>query len=491
MVGWLLKHQWKSEIRSSVWHRNALVNLFLGLSVVYLAGNFLFLGFLLDDILLKIFPRESPLEQLNKYLLYYFFAGFIVRYFFQKLPALDILPYLHLPVKKSSLSLFMLVRSMFGIYNLLGLFLFLPFAFDLVLPYYSTAEFAGWTAGIASTILFANYLLIYIKRVTDVKIKAYLLLIGTFATLVALEYFDVFDFSAISGALFDQLFLNPWVCVLPLTLALGAFALNLRYLKGHMYAEDLVPAESSSTGTLQTGFLTRFGKEGVLMDTEFKLIWRNKRPRSVLLITGLFLFYGLLIFTNPENEGSYLLYILFAIIIVGMFTLNYGQYLLGWEGSHFDQILTRGVDFKTLYRSKFYLLALVSTVCLVLATPYVYFGWDILYLLFCTWLFNIGINTCMVMFFGSINPKKIELGKSTVFNWQGVGAAQFLLGLPVILLPVLIFSLFSWLISPMAGITALGVAGFLGLLMAPLFINGLAAFMKKRRHEIADGFRNS
>src|SRR5690606_19655059 len=159
------------------------------------------------------------------------------------------------------------------------------------------------------------------KKATGARMAPYLVLIAVFTLLVGLEWWGIFDFSIVSSALFDQLYLRPWMAIVPVALAAFMFGVNYRYLKSHMYAEDLLPEGKSSTGALQTGFLTRLGQEGLLMDTELKLIWRNKRPRSVLLMTTLFLFYGLLIFTNPDNEGSYPLYIIFAIIITGMFTL--------------------------------------------------------------------------------------------------------------------------------------------------------------------------
>lgn len=110
----------------------------------------------------------------------------------------------------------------------------------------------------------------------------------------------------------------------------------------------------------------------------------------MLLITILFLGYGLLVFPQPEYQGNYLMYIMFSIIITGMFMLNYGQYLLGWEGNHFDHILTRNVSFKDYYLSKVLLFAITSGAAMILSIPYAYFGWEILLVLFVVFLSILG-----------------------------------------------------------------------------------------------------
>jgi hypothetical protein len=84
----------------------------------------------------------------------------------------------------------------------------------------------------------------------------------------------------------------------------------------------------------------------------------------------MFLGYGLLVFPTDEYAGNHLMYVLFSVIITGMFIFNYGQYLLGWEGSHFDHILTRKVDFSDYYKSKYLLCASVSGSARLQSIPY-------------------------------------------------------------------------------------------------------------------------
>ena len=100
----LLRLEWKSALRSPVLHKNLLVNLFLVLTFLYLAANFLVLGFLLDNILMevpidgitnKLFPDDWVLRKLNRFLIYYFLVDFVVRYCMHQLAELAFQTLLH------------------------------------------------------------------------------------------------------------------------------------------------------------------------------------------------------------------------------------------------------------------------------------------------------------------------------------------------------------------------------------------------------------
>lgn len=482
---------WKEKLRSPVWNKNLLINLVLFMSLAYMASMFLFLGFKVDDVLLKLFKRSSPLEMVNSILLYYFFFDLLLRYFMQKLPALSITPYLHLPVSRKSLVHFMLFKSTWSPFNWMHLLLFVPFMLEVPFTYYTDSEAWGWSIGIVSTILAVNFLATHLKRTAETDTRIYVGMIIGLALIIGLDYFGVIPFSDLSKWLFNQLFLHPVTALVPLALAIVGYGVNFRFLNQNMYMSRITKVRETQVSYAGGGFLSRFGLLGKLAELEMKFIWRNKRTRSVLLITVLFLGYGLFVFPNPEFQGQPLMHMLFSIIITGMFTLNYGQYLLGWEGSHFDHILTRNVSYRDYYASKLVVFALVSTTCMILAIPYVYFGWEILFTLFCVYLYNMGVSSFMVMFFGSFNPKKIDLVKSTVFNWQGVGVAQFLLIIPIMGIPLGVLGIGMLYFGPLKATALIGVLGLLGLAGTPYWLRLMGKWLGARRHEIADDFRNS
>lgn len=489
---------WKESLRSAIWHRKALVNALLIFMFIYLASSLALLGVVLDDVLIKLpfdeityrqFKESFVLRRLNQFLLYYFFGDFLLRYFMQKLPALSIQPLLHLPIKKSTMVHLMLSRSVLSPFNLWHFIVLGPFVFELFdnLP---TAQAMGWTFGMGALIMANNFWLLLLKRTSDVDTRVYVALILGFISLIAIDWFELIDTLQVSMNLFNQLFIHPWTAVAPLILAAVAYWINHRYLRANMYLQKLRSNKRSEYAYTGGGVLSRFGKIGLLSEMEFKFIWRNKRPRSVLLLTVLFLGYGLLVFPNEEFQGSYLVYVLFSIIITGMFMMNYGQYLLGWDGSHFDHVLTRGVSFEDYYMGKFVMMTIVSATSMILSTPYAYFGMEVLLVLFAVFLYNVGINAHVTMFFGSFNPKKIDLTNATVFNWQGVGASQFIFIFPVMGLPVGLFGLGAWIWGPMGGSIFLGTIGILGILGTKYWIALLAKWLRSQRYQISTDFRD-
>lgn len=463
-----------------------------------MASMFLILGIVLDDILIKIpfegidyrtFGESFVLRRLNQFLLYYFLADLILRYFMQKLPAMAVQPYLHLPLKRSNLVHFMLVKTIWSPFNLLYILIFLPFVIEL----FDNLDFLpafGWTIGFVATIYCVNFFLIFIKRTSDVDTRVYLGMLAGFIAIVGLDWYDIVDFQHVSALFFNTFFIYPVTVLIPIALAGFCYWLNFRYVRANLYLSRLSKTTRNEVSYVGSGILARFGIVGRLTELEFKFIWRNKRPKSVLLITVLFLGYGLLVFPNEEYAGNYLMYVLFSIIITGMFMLNYGQYLLGWEGSHFDHILTRNVSFKDYYLSKYLLFAIVSASAMILSIPYAYFGWEVLLVLFSVFLFNLGVGSHFVMFFGSLNPKKIDLSQGSMLNWQGVGAAQFLLVIPVLGLPLAVFGIGSFIWGSTEAILLIGLLGLLGLAGTRIWIGLLAKWLEKQRYEISNDFRN-
>ncbi|GAB4378763.1 MAG: DUF5687 family protein [Salibacteraceae bacterium] len=495
----LFRIEWKSVLRSPLWGRNLLVNLLLWLSFLYLVGLVVLAGVLMDDVLIKIpldeisYRQYGPsfvIRRLNRFLLYYFFGDFVLRYFMQKLPALSVQPLLHLPVRRKWLANFMLIRSGFNAINLIHLLLFVPFIIEVFsnLPF---SEAVGWSVGFIGSVITMNYVAIYLKRKAQIDARVYFTLLFVFVLLILLDWYGLLPVQAVSAAIFNAFFLYPPALLVPALLAVLCYALNFRFLLKNMYLDDLMDAgkaEVSYRGT--SGLFSKFGLAGVLAELDLKLIWRNKRPRSAALASLLFLLFGVVVFPNPDLAGNGLTICLFALIITGMFILNYGQYLLGWEGGWFDHILTRNVSFYQYYLGKYLLFALVSTLFMLLSTPYVYFGWEILLALFCLYLYNLGINVHLVMFFGSWNPKKIDLTKSSMMNIQGTGMSQFLLAIPVLGLPIGIYFVGVLLYGELGGYLLLGVVGLLGLAFTRWLLKLLAKWLWVNRHEIAEDFRN-
>src|SRR5688500_18104689 len=126
MVSLLLAHSWKKYTRSFSFSKAAATMIFTGLMGLLMSLYAIALGYSLDLIIVNGLKQSDSIHFLNGLLLYYFGFEFILRYLMQNLPVLDIQPYLHLPMKKSNMVHYLLIRSLLHLINLLIFFLFAP-----------------------------------------------------------------------------------------------------------------------------------------------------------------------------------------------------------------------------------------------------------------------------------------------------------------------------------------------------------------------------
>ena len=67
------------------------------------------------------------------------------------------------------------------------------------------------------------------------------------------------------------------------------------------------------------------------------------------------------------------------------------------------------------------------------------------------------------MFGGTFNRKKINLDEKAAFNFQGTGAVQWIIGLPLMILPMGIFALINWQVNFEIAVIILAGLGFTGI----------------------------
>lgn len=491
MILTLLKHQWKSEIRSSVFNKSIALNIILGLLVLYFGGIFLLLGFYLDDILVKAFPGQDVVAVFNGGLLYYFLMDLFFRFLLQELPVLAVQPYLHLPIKKNKLVHYLLVKSVPGFFNFLPFLVIVPFMVSAVVPAVGPGAAAVWLLALMAVTLLNNFLLLYFKRQMSTK-PLYTLAFGLFITsLMLLDYFGLVQLKLVSRAVFGAILQQPWLVAIPILLTAGAYILNFKYLRAHTYPEELkVHKASAATGTT-ISFLNRFGEIGKLIELEVKLIWRHKRTKSILFMSVFFLFYGLIFYPNERYMEGFGFLVFVGIILSGMPMFNYGQFLPGWQSAHFDGLLTQRISPFQFYRAKYWLMVPIMVLAYVITLPYGYFGYKIILINTATLLFNIGVNVFVIFFFSVYNKDRLDLSKGSAFNWQGVGASKFVMMLPAMLLPVLIYLPFGLMDVPYAGVATIGGVGLLGIVFQKQLLQWSANRFIENKYKLAAGYRHS
>jgi len=490
MIKWFIQHQWKQEIRSSIWQKNIALNIIVGFFMVIMLLYLLMLGIFLDKVLEDVVKDANADITLSKIIIYYFIATFLMRFFLQSLPAMEIVPYLHLRIKKKTIAWFMIFKSLFSFFNIIPFLIFLPFALGYMVDEFNGFQAFIWFAAVFLFELSSNFKLIYFKRKFTLNPKIILILIGGIAALIALDKFDLFSISSISLWYFTQLQSN-WIWVLlPLATTLLFIGWNLQMIRKNSYLDDLTPKKAEGEMlSSKLNLLQNFGKTGELILGEVKLILRNKRSKSVVFLIPFFLLYGLFFYPQEMYNESTGLLVFVGIFVTGGFLIAYGQYLMAWESSHFDFILSSNIGIQDYFKAKYFLLVIPTVILYFLTIPYMYFGMEIFWINFATLFYNLGVNAPLLLFTSSFNKKRMDLSKGAMMNYQGVGINNFILVLPLLAVPALLYWLVSSLFGYLPAVLTLGILGVLGLLFNQSLIRLAVNNFNKQRYKIANGYR--
>ncbi|WP_129715348.1 DUF5687 family protein [Pedobacter sp. SYP-B3415] len=489
MLTTFLTHQWKSFWRSRNRGGSIAAQVVLGFFMLYFMLIAIAIGLFMPQFIGKLFPGQDVFVVFTGLLLYNFVLDFAARLQLQDLPTLSIVPYLHLNIRKQQIVNFLNLRALFTVFNLYPFLLFGPFTLYRISQAYGTTAGVMMFVAVISLSLFNNYLVLYVKRKSIGNAFIAILVVAVLAVFGLLEYLHIISILGFSSAIFMPVMKQPLLALIFPVMALIVFLINSAYLRANLYTEELSTREEKKAST-DYAFLNRFGRVGELAALELKLILRHKRSKNSLTMGALFLFYGFLFYKQEHlAKDSFGMMLFAAVFMTGISIITYGQFMYAWQSAHFDGLLANKVDFKNFIRAKFLLFTIASTLVTLLSSFYGFLSWKLLLLHLAAYLYNVGFGTVIVLYFANFNFKRLDLSKGASFNWQGVGATQWILGLPFLLLPLVIYIPFGLADKPYIGLIALGLFGLITWLMRPFWINMLTKKFEKQRYKLAEGFR--
>ena len=490
LLKWFINHQWKQSFRSTIFQRNLAVNIFLGFIVLLLFVEFLAGGIYLSDKWQELFPDVHPVTKFNSFLLYYFGMDFVMRFFIQNLPVMSIEPYLHLPIRKSSIINYLLGKAFLSFFNFFPFLILIPFMIFQVFPAYGSEKAWLWIISISASIFTMNYLLVYFKRqlANNPKVVGFLgLAIGT---LILLDNLGVFSFSEISSTIYNSMVDIEFYFLIPILVLVLVYTMNFRFLKANMYPEEISLKRKQKVDSISSmKYLKGLGKFGELVSLEMRLFLRHKRTKSVLYIGSILLFYGLIFYTQPEYDNVLWFKILIGWFTTGVMIYNYLNYAFSYESNYFDALLAHNIDMKEYFEMKLKIAIIIGSVFFIASTPYLYFGWEILFVHFCVYVYNIGFMSFMLLYIATYNKNRMDLSKGAAFNYQGIGASNWLAMLPAMLIPILMYVAFNAFGYPYLGIIAIAVIGLLGLLFSKSLMSIILKQFQQKKYIMAEGFR--
>jgi len=482
----LLIHQWKEKVRSPFWQKNIWLNILLGILGIYLLMNIIIIGFFADVILKKIFAGINIVDAFTGILFYYFAFDLIIRFLVQKLPTLSIQPYLTLPIKKSTLLHYPLLKSVSCFINLIPVLLIVPF-FIKVICSTSTPSFClVWIITVFSLIATNNFLNFSLKKYFS---ERPILILTLFAIIGMLIYLDITKIISCSRYFTEALLYlaqSIWFVAIPISISVLSYYIGYYLLKKNAYIEDRQIKERINSNGFS--FLSRYGEVGLLMRTEIKMILRNKRPKSMLYVSLMILAYGF-IFYKDKNLDNYLILFFIGFFLTSAFAITYSQLSYSWESSFFDSYLANKISPYNYIKSKYLLFAVASFISYIVTLPYAFISAKIAYINTAMLLYNIGISSIIMLFLCTYNSTRIDLGRSQFMNYQGTGFIQYLSVIPLFGFPLFVHLLFKHFDLSQFSFYPIGFIGFIAIVFNKYLLKMVTNQFIRKRYKMALGFR--
>ncbi len=478
--------EWKSFFRSPNLAINIILKilvyfylfLFALLALVYGAGTYFFIEEM--DMV--------PFEVVNKYIIYYFTVDLFVRYIFQRFNPLNIKPLLATNVSKKKIVNFILAKSTISIFNIINYLYLIPLTVVFLINDGFSLKLLTWGISLLALVNVNNLLNLLLNKKNAVFFSVF----GILAVCGALHYWQIIDITVYTQYFYTSFYEYPFLILVLAAALFFMYRYSFTFYKNSLYLDKGLQKKKDEVQNVNLTWLDRFGVTGTFLKLDIKMLMRNKRSKTAMISSFVFIFYGLLIFTNiVDMYSSPVFYIFGAIFVTGGFVFNFGNYIPSWDSSYYPFMMTQNITYKNYLKSKWWLMVIATILCTFLATFYLYFGWPVYLMVFSAALFNIGINSYLVMLSGAFVKTPIDLstnknlmGDKTAFNINSL-----LLAMPKIFLPVILFFIGKIIYNDVLGCILVGLVGIIGLAFRDLIFKQIERIYKAEKYKTIQAYK--
>ena len=483
-----------ADKRHPMYDQNKFAKYLIGFSLALGAVYLIMFAFLFIGLFSEIFPSMEPYHIFNKGMCYLLMADFLMRFTMNKLPVQEIKPFVLLPMGKNRVLRSYLVLNGLSGYNLIWMFMLVPFGFGTLFKYFGFVGVLGFLVGYWLLMLLNNYWYVLCRTLMNQNILYVLLPIAVYGLLlVGLLVPDTNYIGNFCLELGEGFFQWEWPTFVGVIVVIwGMFELC------HIVQKRVVYKELSKTEVVKKlkkvaeyKFLDRFGEVGEYMRLEIKLLSRNKVPRTQFFmgLSIMLMFSAALAFTDVY-DGAFMRYFVtvYNFSVLGVLVLSQ---TMSYEGNYLDGLMSRKESILNLLRAKYYVQCVLLLLPLaIMLIPIAKGKLTLLSALACFFLAS-GFTFWILMQMAVYN--KLTLNLNTKVTGKNSGGSFFqtmiiMAGFfgPVIIIRPLI-ALFS---EPTAMLIILAIGlGF--TLTHPLWLRNIYKRFMQRRYENMEGFRAS
>jgi len=236
----------------------------------------------------------------KKFLIFWFLFDLLLRYFMQQLPVMNVKPLMTIPVKRNSVIHYLLGKTSISFFNILPLFIFVPFSVVLLAKGYPVLNVICWFLSIVAITYCINFInfLVNKNNVVFYSLLAFLVLAA------GLEVYGIYKITEPIGKAFNFMYKTPYLVIIPLLLLVGLYKAVFNFVKKGFYLDDA-------------------------------------RPKQVMFMSFLFLFYGLIFYTQDVYRQMPAFLAFASMFVTGGFLMTFGQLVPSWDSEYYKMLMSQ------------------------------------------------------------------------------------------------------------------------------------------------------
>ena len=491
----LRKHGQLAAKRHPMYEKNKYGKIIMYVGAIFWAGYLIFIGTSLAFLFAKSSTNREAYQMMNAVVLFFVLvADFMLRFPFQPTPTQEVKPYLLLPVKRNRLIDFLLIRSGLSTFNLIWLFLFLPFAIITIPKFFGVLGVITYCIGIWLLMVANNYWYLLCRTLMNERIWWVFLPVIVYVGIVCALFIPKGD-SPMFGFFLHvgDGYIEGNILYFLGTIALIAmwWFINRAVMSRLIYNALNKVEDTKVKHVSEYKFLERYGEVGEYMRLEVKMLFRNKRCKSSLRSVALvvIMFALILSFGSAYNSGVMNTFVVFyTFIVFGMVMLIQ---IMGFEGNYIDGLMSRKESIMSLLRAKYYVYSIGEIVPLLLMLPAMIMGKLTVLEAISFVLFTTGPVYFVFFQLAVYNKKSVPLNEGMMGRQSTNNVLQIVVNIATFGVPLASYSLLKNFCGPLTAQIIFLVIGLGFTLTSPLWIRNVYNRFMLRRYENMEGFRDS
>jgi len=480
-----LKLEWKSFFRGSS------VGINLAMKIFRIIGICFFILWLAMMSFIAYFyvqeeMKEDPLKIISRFMIIGWLIDLVFKYMIQQIPTQNIKPFLTLNIPKKVVVNYTLIKTFLTPLSWFNSIFIVTFCGILAFNGYGFLGIFTWFIGVSSLFYLNNFINLLFNDKENIAIGVGVLIAG----FAALNYYEIVPVLSYSEKFFYNLYERPYFAVVPVILFFSLWKITFNYIRKSFYLDEGLEAKKEIGKTENIAFLNKYGAIGTFINNDIKMLKRNKVTKGVLIGSFMFIFYGLLMFSNDIYRTPTMMMFM-GLFVTGGFQFTFGQRVPAFDSAYYPLMMTLNVPYKEYLKGKWWLMNIVTAISIVIALFYAYFGWNVYFAFFAAGLYNIGVNSQFTLWSGAYNKNLIDLNsKEKRFGQKNtITFKAFILMIPKMLLPMAVYGLMNYFFGISVAVISVGILGLLGFIFREKIFDIIITKYKTEKYSTLEAFK--